>query len=105
MVLGKVKSGAACPTFKVVCGTAGRCAAGLGLGVGVCAAAIEEAANENADPVASKNKTERAFLIILSGSYTSNEPDHLTLIAGSLHRVRSSDNPQRSVGGARLVCC
>src|SRR5436309_15858103 len=65
IVLGKVKSGAAWPTFRFVCGAAGRCTAGLGLGVGVCADAIEAAANMQPDPAANRDKMLRAFLIML----------------------------------------
>src|SRR6266404_4024594 len=54
-VLASVKSGAAWPTFKLVCGAAGALA-GAGDGVGVCATAI--------DAVASRKTKLRAFLII-----------------------------------------
>ena len=91
MVLGKVKSGAACPTFRVVCGTTGAVRAVVaGDGVGVCAAASEATANENTDAAASKNETERAFLIIFLALLTST--DYLFLIAASLHRMGASDN-------------
>ena len=44
-VLASVKSGAAWPTFKLVCGAAGGALAGAGVGVGVCATAIDAAAS------------------------------------------------------------
>jgi hypothetical protein len=46
MVLGRVKSGAGCPTLRLVCGAAGAVRCGGGVGDGVCAAAQEAAANK-----------------------------------------------------------
>src|SRR5213078_3966521 len=46
MVLGKVKSGAACPTLRFVCGAAGAVRCGGGVGDGVCAAAHDAAARK-----------------------------------------------------------
>jgi hypothetical protein len=45
MELGKVKSGAAWPTFRFVCGATGAVRCGGGVGDGVCAAAHEAAVN------------------------------------------------------------
>src|SRR5213082_2570038 len=55
-VLASVKSGAAWPTFRLVWGAAGDALGGAGVGVGVCASAI--------DAAASRKTRLSAFLII-----------------------------------------
>ena len=65
MVLGKVKSGAACPTFKFVCGTTGVGLGCAGVWPDVCGA-VDEGADCAAasDAAASKKVILKTLLII-----------------------------------------